>query len=183
MNEAMIPLPRRVRDLLDERDAPPRLVAHLTLVHQVVGELSLALTDAWPNLHFDRQAVLLGAATHDIGKIIQRHELAKPGTQHERAGVALLRRYGFSQEHARFARTHGEWDHDPNPRLEDLMVALADTIWKGKRDDRLEAALVALIARSQAAEPWAVYSTLDGIIQPIAQGADSRLAWHGQHPT
>lgn len=40
---------------------------------------------------------------------------------------------GFDSASARFARTL---------TLEDLLVQAADTLWKGKRDERLEAAVV-----------------------------------------
>jgi putative nucleotidyltransferase with HDIG domain len=136
--ESMAPLPQDVHDLLAELEAPPRLIAHLTLVHQVALELTHVIDRTWPDIPFDRQAVLRGAAIHDIGKVIYPEELREPGKQHEEAGVALLQRHGFSAEQARFARTHGQWRDDPAVQLADLLVALADTIWKGQRDEQLE---------------------------------------------
>ncbi len=180
----MMPLPQRVRVLLDELGAPPRLVAHLTLVHQVANGLTEALSDTWPTLHFDRQAVLLGAATHNIGKVFFRNELREPGTAHEAAGELLLQHHGFSQNEARFARTHGQWQDDPAPPTpEDLIFALADTIWKGKRDDCLETAVTAWIAHARTQERWEVYQTLDRIMEGITHDADHRLAWQAGHAT
>jgi putative nucleotidyltransferase with HDIG domain len=180
--EDMVPLPQEVCDLLEKLDAPPRLIAHLTVVHHVARELTHDLAERWPDLPYNQQAVLLGAATHDIGKVVHRDELRRPGQRHEEAGVVLLRQHGFSSEQARFARTHGQRHNDPAVTPEDLLVALADTIWKGKRDEHLEATLVRHIAQLQGEEPWVVYLALDEIIQPIAQQANTRLTWHGQHP-
>ncbi|MGI8857814.1 MAG: HD domain-containing protein [Thermomicrobiales bacterium] len=176
------PLPPEVRELLDTLNAPPRLIAHLRLVHHVAFEVTTMLDRTWPGLPYDRQAVLVGAATHDIGKIVHRHELSEPGRQHEDRGVTLLRQHGFSEEQARFARTHGQWESDPATMLEDLLVALADTIWKGQRDENLERVLALHVAALQCQEPWAIYLALDDLIQPITQGADARLLWHTQHP-
>lgn len=177
----VVPLPRQVVDLLTELGAPPRLVAHLLLVHQVAVELSQAMARTWPDVSYDQQAVLLGAATHDIGKATYRHELERPGHQHEDAGVTFLLQHGFPPQQARFARTHAQWRDDPTTTIEDLLVALADTIWKGKRDKELEDAFVQHVAHLNGEEPWAVYLALDDIVRSITRDADARLAWHSRH--
>jgi hypothetical protein len=43
-----------------------------------------------PQLVFDRDAVLFGAATQDIGKIVYPAEASGPGSAHEEAGRQLL---------------------------------------------------------------------------------------------
>ncbi len=179
---SLVPLPKHVDALLKALDAPPRLVAHLMLVHQVAVELTQALEQQWQSISYDRQAVLFGAATHDIGKTVDRSELQQPGHRHEATGFTILQQHGFSSEDARFARTHAQWHHEPALTFEDLLVALADTVWKGKRDNALEDALVQHIARLSGEEPWAVYRALDEIIEAITRDADVRLAWHAQHP-
>lgn len=178
----MAPLPMQVRNLFAQLDASSRLVAHLTLVHDVALQLTAVLDRVWPGLSYDREAVLLGAATHDIGKVLHPHELSGPGRRHENAGVALLIQYGFPPQHAQFARTHGEWRDDPASTLEDLLVALADKIWRGKRDAELEDALVRYVAGLRGQEPWEVYVALDDVVRPIAQQADARLVWQAHHP-
>jgi hypothetical protein len=175
-------LPVPVLDLLKRLDAPPRLVAHLTLVHAVAFTLIQQLAIKWPDLKFDDEAVLFGAATHDIGKVHHREEPTGPGRQHEDAGPAQLIEEGFSSEHARFARTHGAWAIDSDTTVEDLLVALADTIWKGARDQHLEDRLVQRVARITNEEPWAVYMQLDEILQFIGRDADARLGWQARHP-
>ena len=44
----------------------------------------------WPVLSVDHEAVLYGAATHDIGKVLHPNELDGPGNEHEKDGPALL---------------------------------------------------------------------------------------------
>src|SRR5215469_17385942 len=86
------PLPPSVDDLLRQLKASPRLVAHLTLVHDVACRLTERLNADWGQmLAFDRAAVRMGAAVHDIGKTVIPEELTLPGHAHEAAGEALLR--------------------------------------------------------------------------------------------
>ncbi|WP_338056806.1 hypothetical protein [Streptomyces sp. ZAF1911] len=79
-------LPEVVAALLRELAAPPRLAAHLRLVHDVAYELTDWFARFRPELTFDREAVLFGAATHDIGKAVHTAELEGPGSAHEPAG-------------------------------------------------------------------------------------------------
>ena len=125
------PLPAQAASLLQDRDAPPRLVAHLILVHDVAAQLLDALHSQWPSLSIDSQAVLLGAALHDIGKVLHADELTGPGQHHEQDGPRLLIDRGIAPQVARFAQTHGSWRTDSDLEIEDLLVALADTCWKG----------------------------------------------------
>jgi hypothetical protein len=64
--------------------------------------------------------------------------------------------------------------------MEDLIVALADNCWKGKRVDELESLVVSQIALATGKEPWEVFSALDEIIGKLASKADARLAWQAQ---
>ena len=120
------PLPSRAEELLLRLDAPPRLAAHLRAVHDVAWQLADWFTDRLP---LDRPAVLFGAATHDIGKIIHVEELSGPGHQHEPAGRDLLLANGIEPELARFAASHASWTA-PGITAEELVVSLADKIWK-----------------------------------------------------
>lgn len=174
-------LPLKVRELLQQLQAPPRLIAHLTLVHDVAHKMVSAIDAAWPNLEYDRTAVLIGAATHDIGKAIKPEELVAPGKEHEEIGIALLRKVGFAEKHARFAWTHGGEAREPNPSLEDLLVRLADTIWKGVRNETLENRLCAVLAERRNEKPWEVFIKLDDIICAITETSDERLRWQAQH--
>jgi putative nucleotidyltransferase with HDIG domain len=122
------PLPSEVRKLLAVHGAPPHLVAHLELVHDVAWELTEQLAVRLPELKYDRKAVLIGAATHDIGKAVCRNELSERGSRHEELGQQMLLEAGFPAAHARFAWTHGGPKREPNSTIEDLLVRTADAI-------------------------------------------------------
>lgn len=173
-------LPSHARELCQRLAAPARLIAHLTLVHDVAHELLDALQKKYPRLNIGRDAILFGAATHDLGKTRHTNELSEPGTQHEQIGEAILRELGVAPSLARFARTHGNW-RDPSNNLEDLLVSLADAVWKGKRDTELEALVSEKIGASVSEPQWDVWSRLDNILDRLAARSDDRLEWQRRH--
>lgn len=177
------PLPSEVDDLLRRLGASPRLVAHLTLVHDVACRIIGRLDAVWSELPYGRPAVRIGAALHDIGKTLHPEELTHPGHTHELAGEELLHAHCFPETVARFARTHGQWAVDPAPQPEDLLVALADNWWRGTRDDQLEAAIRRWIAVETQLSEWQVFAVLDDIAADITADADTRLAWQQQFAT
>lgn len=132
------PLPEAAKRLCEKLRAPASLVAHLGLVHDAAVELLDALHAKLPHLPVDREAVLFGAATHDLGKVMYPFEEVNPGERHHAFGSALLEDCGVSVYLARFARTHGAWKVEPDLPLEDLLVAMADTVYKGRRIVELE---------------------------------------------
>lgn len=169
-------LPTAAQQLCEKLAAPPRLVAHLTLVHDAAVELVEGLRQRFPMLKLDGGAVLFGAATHDLGKVLHPNELTGPGDRHEEDGPGLLERHGVSPELARFARTHGAWSRETLP-LEDLLVALADTVWKGQRIEALDAQVVTSITEKTGIEQWEVFDKLDGLLEVVTAQGDERLAW------
>jgi HD superfamily phosphodiesterase len=176
------PLPNRVLDLCNGAEAPPRLVAHLILVHDVARRLVNGVQTAFPGLKLDEDAVFFGAATHDIGKALHRVELSEPGKLHELRGVELLKDLGVPLSLARFAYTHGNWNGTHPIQMEDLMVALADNCWKGKRVPDLEALTTAALAEITREPEWQCYAALDDLLQDLAAGADARLEWQHSFP-
>lgn len=64
---ALRPLPPEAEKLCRLLSAPPRLITHLTLVHDAACDLVVGVQQKFPTLAFDRVAVLFGAATHDLG--------------------------------------------------------------------------------------------------------------------
>jgi hypothetical protein len=170
-------LPDEVRQLLERTNAPVRLVAHLTLVHDTANEVVTAIRQCWPGLDFDGESVVFGAAIHDIGKVLHPNELTGPGTQHEAVGPDILMQNGVSERRSRFARTHGTWREESGMTLEDYLVALCDESWKGSRNEELETAIAANVAKQLDIETWDAFSKLDKIIERIARGGDERLAW------
>jgi hypothetical protein len=154
--------------LLVELGASPWLVRH----HELVLEAAVVLCDRVP-LAFDRAEVLVGAALHDVGKLVHPEEMSEPGSAHEAAGQRLLVERGVAPTLARFCVTHAAWQ---GAAIEDLLVALADKLWKGKRVDDLERVVADAIVRETGRERWAVFSELDAICESIAAGGPARLA-------
>ncbi|GAB3988396.1 HD domain-containing protein [Actinoallomurus acanthiterrae] len=175
------PLPRRVEDLLRASAAPPRLAAHLRAVHDVAHQILNWLDHHYGAVAVDREAVLFGAATHDIGKTIHTDELSGPGSAHEAAGHRLLLDRGVDEHLARFASTHAAWT-EPGIAIEDLLVSLADKVWKGKRVPDLEQRVVDHLTETSGQATWQAFIALDDLLIAIAADADSRLAFQSAHP-
>ncbi|GAA2830495.1 HD domain-containing protein [Kitasatospora paracochleata] len=175
------PLPERAHELLAAVDAPPRLRAHLELVHDVAAQLLDGLAARWPQLAVDGEAVRFGAATHDIGKVRHPEELTGPGHAHEPAGADLLGELGVPPHDARFARTHASW-HLPGISTEELLVSLADKIWKNRRQTDLEDLVVARLAAASGEPSWEVFLALDDLLGRLGEDADRRLAHQAAFP-
>ncbi|GAB6060415.1 HD domain-containing protein [Desulfonatronum parangueonense] len=176
------PLPDAAAELLQSYAAPPRLLAHLRLVHDAAAQICTRLRTEELLGSLDQEAVLFGAATHDIGKVSANSELSGGGSLHEQLGPKLLEERGIAPAYARFALTHGSWRNQPDLPLEDLLVALADTCWKGTRDEELEQRISASLTHALDRDPWDVWMALDGIIEQIADNAVERLYWHESFP-
>lgn len=174
------PLPDDVTALLLDLGAPPRLGAHLRLVHDVGCRLVAAVDGLWPGLVEDPDAVRFGAATHDIGKVLHPEELSEPGSLHEQAGFRLLLERGFQEPLARFAATHASW-HAEGVGAGDLLVSLADKVWKGHRVKDLEDTFAARVGDRTGQAPWEVFLDLDDVLAPVCDGADVRLAFQNDY--
>lgn len=152
--------------------AHPWLVRH----HELVVEAAERLIDelrALP-IAFDREHVVLGAALHDAGKIEHAEEMHAPGHAHETAGERLLLRAGYAPHIARACVTHAGWS-DARATLEDRLIALADKLWKGKRDADLERALVDELADRLSRPSWEIFDVFDGLCERIAADGPDRL--------
>ena len=176
MNEPL-PLPAEAQQLCDNLKAPARLVSHLRLVHDVACQIVGGLEEKFPAMEFDGDAIRFGAATHDLGKVLHPDELTGPGKRHEEDGPGFLEQHGVPPDLARFARTHGTWNE--GLLLEDLLVPLADAVWKGQRIDDLEELVVRQIAKQTGQKEWEVFSVLDLLLTEIASLGQARLAWRG----
>jgi hypothetical protein len=164
----------RALRLLADLGASAWLVRH----HELVLEAAVLLCDRVRDrfrLTFDRERVTIGAAIHDVGKIVHPEEMSNPGHQHELAGERLLLDNGVPAIIARVCVTHASWD-GADVSIEDLLVALADKLWKGKREAELERRVVDAIAREAKREVWAVFDVLDSICDAIAADGPQRLA-------
>ncbi|PSK98927.1 HD domain-containing protein [Murinocardiopsis flavida] len=177
----LAPLPPRALALLRAEQAPPRLVAHLRLVHDVAARLLGWVGRHHPGVPVDAEAVLFGAAVHDIGKTVHPGELSGPGHAHEEAGEALLLARGVPPGLARFCRTHARFA-EPDRTLEDLLVSLSDKAWKARRCADLEDRVCARLAAAGTAPLWQVWSGLDEELDAVGAGAEERLAYQARHP-
>lgn len=175
------PLPARADALFHEVRAPARLVAHCALVHDTAAHLLDRLQADHRDLPVDAGAVLFGAAVHDIGKTVHPEELTGPGHRHEEAGRRLLLDRGVPEGLARFCATHGDWSAEGRT-LEDLLVTLADKVWKGARVGDLETLVARRIGAAAGLAAWEAYAALDDHLTALAEDADRRLAHQNSHP-
>jgi putative nucleotidyltransferase with HDIG domain len=158
--------------LLTELGASARLVHHAQLVAEA-ADLLLQEFQAL-GVFCDLRLVELGAILHDAGKIRHPQELGQSGSLHERAGEALLLAHGVEPELARVCAMHGEWTL-PEVSLEERTVALADKLWKGKRESTLELGVIDGIAAQLGVSRWDIFEKLDNAFESTAAGGAERI--------
>jgi hypothetical protein len=122
----------------------------------------------------DKRFVRLGVAFHDAEKILHPEELIAKGTNHEAAGEALLIANSVDPSLARCCRSHGQWD-TMDCCWEELLVALADTLWKGKRSTLLEEKVIQKTATLGQKDYWELFVEMDACFEAIAAEGDVRL--------
>lgn len=165
--------PAEALQLLQALGAPPRLLRHHEFVAEAADALLRELSKAFL-LRLDSRTVLVGAALHDAGKIRFPEELSGPGNAHEQGGEGILLDAGVAPEIARICRTHARWS-DSDARLEDLLVAAADHLWRGMRTEELERRLVEAIVDASEFSRWEVFAAADEIFSSVAEGGEDRL--------
>lgn len=159
-------------ELLKNLGAPDRLIRHAQLVSQAADLLLLEFQAL--GVTCDVRIVELGAVLHDAGKISHPQELSETGSMHQQAGEALLLAHGVQPEVARCCTSHGAWNL-PEVSLEERTVALADKLWKGKREAELELSIIDEVAVRLGISRWDVFERLDTIFEEIASGGAERL--------
>lgn len=169
----MTPSVEDAKQLLETLNAPARLLRHVELVAEAGEQLLICLTSL--DVSVEVEHVRVGILVHDIGKIAHPDELDQKGSDHEAEGERLLLSKGWPPSAARICRLHAAWGN-PQCTLEDLLVALADKLWKGKRVLGLEELVLNRIATTHEIERWHLFTTLDSCFEEIANGGDSRLA-------
>ena len=123
------------RSLLVELGASSRLLRHVELVGEAGEQLLLKAAEL--GVPLDAELVRVGIVLHDAGKIVVQRELDAPGVDHEPTGERLLLDHGASAEVARVCLSHARWA-SMSVKLEELVIALADKLWKGVRNPALE---------------------------------------------
>lgn len=159
--------------LLRALGAPDRLVRHVELVGEAADSLLVAF--ARQGVKLDERFVRVGVVLHDVGKIVYQDELSKPGAEHESAGERLLLERGVPAQIARVCRSHAQWA-TMDSSLEELIIALADKLWKGVRVSALEERIIERAAISLNRDKWDLFIALDAAFDEIAGDGDARLS-------
>ena len=157
--------------LLRQNKAPNQLIKHLYLVSSVAKEISDFLINI--KVHHNQELVICGSGLHDFGKIVFTNELSSPGSNHEDKGKELLLSLGISSEIAQCCVSHAKWSE--TDKIEELIVALADKLWKGQRNSELELKLIDLIAKIKNQDRWDLFSDIDLFFESIADNGTQRL--------
>jgi HD superfamily phosphodiesterase len=152
--------------------APQRLITHVRLVGET-AELLLAELRRL-GVPLDTDFVRVAVVLHDSGKILYPDELVGSGDKHEQTGETLLLAQGVDPALARCCISHAHWAQMPCS-LEELIVAAADTLWKGKRDAILERRVIEMIGERLGLSFWDLYIDLDNSFESIAANGTTRL--------
>lgn len=159
--------------LLKGLSAPPKLILHHELVIETAKKIFSKLSGSIL-IHIDQNLVLIGCSLHDAGKVIYKNEVDGPGRYHEDAGKILLLAFNSSERIASFCITHANWNF-PGVGIEDLIVALADCLWKGSRNHDLEYKIIHKISEYEACDFWDLFMDLDSIFEEVASDGPSNL--------
>ena len=97
------------------------------------------------------------------------------GSRHEQAGQQKLLALGVNPAIARCCVSHGQWESMPCS-LEELLIALSDKLWKGKRVQALEDMVIQRIIDILQKDFWDIFPDLDACFEQIAAQGDQRMA-------
>ena len=158
--------------LLQELGAPAKLILHVKLVAEAAELLIFKLHQL--GVQFDESLIRLGVVFHDAGKILHPRELINKGNKHEADGEELLISHGVDPRLARCCRSHAQWQ-TMECSFEELCIALADTLWKGKRIAQLEELFIKVLATLCNKKYWELFVEMDSYFETIASDGDSRL--------
>lgn len=161
------------RALLEEIGAPVRLVTHGLLVAEAAEALLVKMREL--GIEVDASLVRAGAVLHDAGKSVHPSELGAPGAMHEEEGQRLLLARGVDPALARCCVSHARWNVLPCS-LEELLVALADKLWKGVRVEELETKAIDAVVERSGGDRWSLFVDLDTCFEAIANEGPARLA-------
>ena len=161
-----------VYELLDRQGADKHLLRHIEMVQEAAEILIHKYRQL--KLSVDENFIVFGVCIHDIGKIKYSQELFAVGDRHEKEGQRLLLTLGVDPKLARCCISHGKWK-EMNCSLEELTIALADKLWKGKRVQELELEIINRITMLLNDEKWKLFLEMDTTFERIASSGDDRL--------
>lgn len=160
-------------ELLKQLGASPKLIRHVRLVGEAADLLLYKIEQI--GIKVDARFVRLGVALHDAGKIIYVEELTNKGNKHEAEGESLLIKSGVEPSLARCCLSHAQWEV-MECSLEELLVALSDKLWKGKREAKLEEEVINRLSKLIGKDYWRLFIELDNHFEMIASSGEERLA-------
>ncbi len=158
--------------LLQALGAPPHLRRHVELVGEAAEDLLAKMRKL--RVVVDENFFRIGVVLHDIGKIRFPAEMFGSGAEHETEGERMLLEVGIDSNIAKVCLSHARWK-DMDCTLEELMIALSDTLWKGVRNPELEEAVIAESARRVSQDKWDLFVILDDMFERIADRGHERL--------
>jgi hypothetical protein len=157
---------------LKKLEAPACLFTHVKLVGEALEEIIGFLSEY--NLPIDYNFARLGIVLHDAGKIVHSSEFSESGNKHESEGNRLLLENGVAPELAQCCFSHAQYDKT-ECSIEELLVALSDSIWKGTREEKLELKIIDKIAALMGKERWDIFLELDDCFESVASSGGKRL--------
>ena len=157
---------------LKQRSAHPALIRHSELVLEVADDFLKELKEVGATL--DADIVRVGSVLHDAGKILYWSELHGEGDAHEAAGQRLLADHDWP-ERVNNCAIFTDRLAGGVCGIEELLVGLADTLWKGARNAELELAVIDRVAQQLGRERWDLFVSLDSAFERIAAGGHERL--------
>lgn len=158
-------------ELLRRLGAPPRLLFHVELVAEA-GETIISELQSL-GIRLDEDFILSGIVLHDVGKTVHLSELSQGGELHGETGRSLLLQEGVDPRLAEVCVSHSAWNEAKT--VEELVIAVADKLWKGKRVADLEDLMITRVKDALQLEYWEVFTRLDTCFEEIAGGGDERL--------
>lgn len=166
---------RRMRNyfsFLKARGADERLIRHARVAYEVGLIIATALREV--GIQVDTQILIPSLIVHHAGKIIHPDELTSEGSNHLEAGWRLLIESNVDEKVARACRSHERWD-EMECSIEELIVALADALWKGERIPELEKMFIDRIWSLRGGDYWDTFLRLDTLFESIAEEGSKRL--------
>lgn len=103
-----------------------------------------------------------------------RQSSTRHAKTHDPAGEALLLQHGVSPDVARVCVSHARWQ-SMSVSFEEVLIALADKLWKGVRHRALEERVIDAAAERMGTERWDVFVRLDSAFEHIASLGGERL--------
>jgi hypothetical protein len=176
-------IPRTIEafeSLLQTLNPPQKLLNHIALVNEAAQLLVAKYLEL--GLLVDQTFIHLGVMIHDIGKVQYPQELLAPGQSHETNSERLMLSLGVDPALARCCVSHAQWRRW-DCSLEELTVALADKLWRGKRVPELEQVVINEISKQLCKQSdqqpnwdqWHLFVEMDSAFEAIADGGNDRL--------